>query len=165
MKQRALFFVSIACFKVLSQLNIVEFDDAPGVDAQLDVGVTDLLGGAGVVALLDVIDDEAGECSRDRPLISATTFCALSPRGILFRMAMYGSTRDFPNSIKNNRRRSFFCACGQCGLLAKNITIALTAEMSNIFSKNAKGQRNTFLLHRYVPTISSSVSTAPLVEL
>lgn len=53
MKQRALFLVSIACFNVLSQLYIVEFDDAPGVDARLDVGVIDRLGGAGVVALLD----------------------------------------------------------------------------------------------------------------
>ena len=61
MKQRALFFVSIACFNVLSQLNKFELDDAPGVDAQLDVGVIDRLGGAGVVALLDGFDDEVDE--------------------------------------------------------------------------------------------------------
>ena len=56
-----LFFVSIACFNVRNQLNVVEFDDAPGVDARLDVGVTDRLGGAGVVALLDGFDDEDDE--------------------------------------------------------------------------------------------------------
>lgn len=41
-----LFFESIACFNTPSQLYIGELDDAPGVNAWLDVGVVVRLGGA-----------------------------------------------------------------------------------------------------------------------
>lgn len=96
------------------------------MEARLELGVVDRLGSDGVVdrldsagvdGRLDAFDDKAGECSCGTPLMSATTFCALIPR-IRFRVAMYGSTSDFPNSNKKNRRRAVFYAYFQYGLLS-----------------------------------------------
>ena len=99
--------------------------------------------------------------SSGMPRICFTSALALPAFGNVLREFMYGSTNYSPTSIKKRRRRYFFSFYFHSGNNSVNITNALNPETSIILAKMAIGHRFTLDLQRYVPTLSSNISTPP----